>query len=76
MNRVAKFQNYPDKLLKVPWWNILVRLPAGVPCFLGKKVLKCSPQNLTFAHVDIIYLNFPTVLPHVSSAVLIALQGW
>ena len=34
------------------------------------------PQNQTFAHDDIIYLNFPAVLPPVSSAVLTTLQGW
>ena len=34
------------------------------------------PQNLTFAHDYIIYLNSPTIIPHVSSAVLTALQGW
>ena len=33
-------------------------------------------QNLTFAHDDIIYLILPRVLPHVSSTVLSALQGW
>ena len=33
-------------------------------------------RTLTFAQNDIVYLIFPTVLTHVSSTVLTALQGW